>query len=107
MYTRWGHRLLDVQLINFSKNWMHHLNALCYSQINIGTGTTGAFSIAADAALGMTLKPPFSPYSDSITFLHGAYIFEDVGVTAYSVRLILPMSQIHFTSSIKMQTNTI
>lgn len=51
--------------------------------LNIGTGPNGAFSAAANAALNTTLSPPFSPYSDDITFLHGAFIFEDVGVTAY------------------------
>ena len=43
--------------------------------INIGT----AFSAAANAAVGMTLSPPFSPYTNDLFFLHGAFIFEDVG----------------------------
>ena len=49
-------------------------------QINVGTGSTGAFSIAADAALNTTLSPPFSPYSDDITFLHGAFILRTLGL---------------------------
>ncbi len=55
------------------------------SQLNIGTGPTGAFSIAADAAFNTTLDPPFTPYANNLFFLHGAFIFEDVGVTAYEV----------------------
>lgn len=38
-----------------------------------------AFAAAADAAFGTTLSPPFSPYSNDVTFLLGAFIFEDVG----------------------------
>ena len=58
-------------------------------QINIGVGTTGAFSVAANAAFNATLDPPFNPYSNDVFFVHGAFIFEDVGVTAYKVRLCL------------------
>jgi len=42
-----------------------------------------AFSAAADAAFGMTLPNPYTPYLDDTHFLIGAFIFEDVGVTAY------------------------
>ena len=42
-----------------------------------------AFAAAANAALGMDLSPPFSPYTNDLFFLHGAFIFEDLGVTAY------------------------
>lgn len=41
-----------------------------------------AFAAAANAALNMTLNPPFSPYTNDILFYHGGFIFEDVGVTA-------------------------
>ena len=54
-------------------------------QLNIGANSTGAFSVAANAALNMTLNPPFSPFENNLFFIHGAYIFEDVGVTAYQV----------------------
>jgi len=45
----------------------------------------GAFAAAADAALNTTLDPSFTPYGNDILFYHGAFIFEDVGVTAYKV----------------------
>jgi len=48
-------------------------------EINIGT----AFQAAANAALKTTLNPKFDPYANNIFFIHGAFIFEDVGVTAY------------------------
>lgn len=48
--------------------------------MNIGT----AFSAAANSALNTTLSPPFSPYESGVKFLHGALLFEDVGVMAYN-----------------------
>jgi len=55
------------------------------TQLNIGTNSTDAFPTAANAAFNMTLNPPFSPYANNLFFIHGAFIFEDVGVTAYQV----------------------
>lgn len=42
---------------------------------------------AAVAALGAPLSPPFDAYGNDVLFYHAAFIFEDVGVTAYKVRV--------------------
>ena len=43
-----------------------------------------ALSAAANAAAGTTLSPPFEYYTNYITGLLSAFVFEDVGVTAYN-----------------------
>jgi hypothetical protein len=65
--------------------------AVARPQIDIGP----AFAAAANAAFStpsapVTLNPAFDPYANELFFLHGAFIFEDVGVTAYkgAARLI-------------------
>ena len=60
--------------------------AVARPQLDIGP----AFAAAANAAFATTLTPDFDPYANDLFFLHGAFIFEDVGVTAYkgAARLI-------------------
>ena len=62
------------------------VKAVARPQIDIGP----AFAAAANAAFATTLSPAFDPYANELFFLHGAFIFEDVGVTAYkgAARLI-------------------
>ena len=60
--------------------------AVAQPAIDISVGTVaapGAFTAAARAAGVIGATGVFNPYADDNSFLLGAYIFEDVGVSAY------------------------
>ncbi len=58
--------------------------AVAMPAINIdGSTATGAFSLAAQAAGIAAADGTFNPYASDESFLLGAFLFEDVGVSAY------------------------
>ncbi len=77
----------EIAHVTFLRSALTSL-AVAQPQIDIGIDPNGAFSTAARAAgiIGPTTTAAptfFDPYASDENFLLGAYIFEDVGVTAY------------------------
>ncbi|MHB8283469.1 MAG: ferritin-like domain-containing protein [Caulobacteraceae bacterium] len=58
-------------------------SAVSQPTLDLSVSATSAFSLAAQAAGLVPAGTAFNPYADDESFLLAAYLFEDVGVTAY------------------------
>jgi len=72
----------ELAHVNFLRNQLGG-SAVVQPAINISGDVNGAFSAAAQAAGVVPAGAAFNPYASDENFLLGAFIFEDVGVTAY------------------------
>ena len=76
----------EIAHVNFLRNVLTQAGStlvIAQPAINIDGGATGAFTTAARAAGIVGANDTFDPYASDENFLLGAYLFEDVGVTAY------------------------
>ncbi|KQT35083.1 hypothetical protein ASG29_02860 [Sphingomonas sp. Leaf412] len=74
-------------------------SAIAQPAINIDGGATGAFTAAARAAGLVGANETFDPYANEDNFLLAAFLFEDVGVTAYKGASPLITSKVYLEAA--------
>ncbi|WP_026046331.1 ferritin-like domain-containing protein [Sphingomonas sp. PAMC 26621] len=73
--------------------------AVAQPAIDIGSSATSAFSVAAQAAKIVAAGAAFDPYASDENFLQAAFLFEDVGVTAYRGASSLLSSKVYLEAA--------
>jgi hypothetical protein len=73
--------------------------AVAMPAINIAGDATGAFTAAARASGAIGANDVFNPYASDENFLLAAYLFEDVGVSAYKGAAPLINSKIYLEAA--------
>ncbi|KQU53197.1 hypothetical protein ASG67_10315 [Sphingomonas sp. Leaf339] len=73
----------EIAHVTFLRNAIGTAAVAAQPALNISGDATGSFTLAARASGVVNGTSTFDPYASDEAFLLGAFIFEDVGVTAY------------------------